>query len=340
MRPITSSNYVAFLSEKLHINKGTHESDSSWSFRVLYSAIALNMLASLYDYDEDKEQSIVNAQMMSMQHVRNRGIELIESYRDLYGTAMTQLYLRSDELAESIRNLYVKAGYMLHRANYLDAPTAVCAEYEDIYILRGISPWNVEYMSGLGCYAHSLTDTRVEDVWRMFRIENTEIGVWWRQFLHDCQWRELNELPVEVEYINYSRRDGEPYWITITPKSGLSMYRDRGIGDKKYRLFRVEAEQIWTCTLPAWQVDNKEYLRVSLALQTEVAKNPIVRIKIDSSISYIQLSYLLPPCEQNFLELFSWPSEGMSHWKRTVATELLPLFKKLFITLGFNIMEE
>lgn len=340
MRAITHSNYVTYLAEKLHISKGTNESDSSWNFRVLYSAIALNMLASLYDYDEDSEQSFGNEQLVSMQHVRNRGIELIESYRDLYRTAMAQLYLPSEELAESIRDIYMQTGYMLHKTNYLTAPTAVCAKYVDIYFLRGTSPWNVEYMSGLGCYSYSVTDIRIEDVWRMFRIENIEIGVWWKQFLHDCQWRESNELPTGVEYINYTRKNGEPYWLPNTPKSGLSMYRDKSIGEKKYGLLQVEGGQILTCALPAWQVDNKEYLRISLALQNSAAKNPTVLIKSASSISYIQFSYLLPPCEQNFLELFSWPSEGMSRWKRTVAMELLPIFKQLFKTLGYNIMEE
>ena len=340
MRAITHSNYVTYLAEKLHISKGTKESDSSWSFRVLYSSIALNMLASLYDYDEDSEQSVDNEQLVSMQHVRSRGIELIESYRDLYRTAMTQLYLPSEELSESIRDIYMQTGYMLHKANYLTAPIAVCSKYEYIYFLRGTSPWNVEYMSGLGCYSYSETDTRVEDVWRMFRIENIEIGVWWKQFLHDCQWRESNEVPAEVEYINYSRKNGEPYWLSNAPKSGLSMYRDKSIGEKKYGLIQVGKRQILTCALPGWQVDNKEYLRISLALQNASEKNPTILIKSTSSISYIQLGYLLPPYEQNFLELFSWPSEGMSRWKRSIATELLPIFKQLFKNLGFNIVEE
>ncbi|WP_347489816.1 hypothetical protein ABDB91_01265 [Desulfoscipio sp. XC116] len=340
MRAITHSNYVTYLAQKLHICKGKNESDSSWNFRVLYSAISLNMLASLYDYDEDSGQSVGNEQMVSMQHVRTRGIELIESYRDLYRTAMTQLNLCSEKLAESIRDIYMQTGYILHKANYLTAPTAICAKYEDIYFLRGTSPWNVEYMSGLGCYAYTVTDTSVEDVWRMFRIENTEISVWWKQFLHNCQWRELNELPTEVEYINYSRKSGEQYWLSNAPKSGLSMYRDKSIGEKKYGLIQVAAGQILTSVLPVWQVDNKEYLRISLALQNAAAKNPTVRIKSASSISHIQLSYLLPPCEQNFLELFSWPSEGISRWKRTVVTELLPIFKQLFKNLCFNIMEE
>jgi len=183
------------IANELQVPQGNKEPEDHWKRRVLYSSIGLHMLASSYDYDDDSmfDDSLIDDNV-SMQRILKRGQHLSEVYRDFFE-------LEAQELAEYIRTLYIKTGYLLHTADRLTYPGSACASYGDFYLVRGVEPWKVGRMSGLGTcsYAAQGAESSVEC---LFHLEGKDILSWYRQFSEDLQWRVIGDLPSDVEYIN------------------------------------------------------------------------------------------------------------------------------------------
>lgn len=322
------------MSTQLNIRKGTNELESSWHQRVLYSSIGLNMLAATYDYDDDSLfNSEYNKNSISMQHILKRGMQLSEVYN-----AIGELKTEKDIL-ENIRELYIKTGYMLHRNNRLTYPLTVYAKVEQVYLTRGQLPWTVTGMSGLGTYMKEMNIGTLKDLTDMFHIEKHDIKKWYHAFESGISWCNIDILPNEVEYINITENTTIGYWVTNPPRKGVTVCRDKRNGERVYKLLRI-FDTVESYTLPSWRVDNGEYLRIALALRIKADQTPVLTVKRDDKIAVLFFGYLLPPAEQNFVELYSWPTEKKSRWERIVSIQLLPVFIDLFKRMGYDIREE
>jgi hypothetical protein len=328
--------FIKEIASTLHIRKGNSESETEWRKRILYSAAGLNMLSAVYDYDDNAE---IADGTVSMIHVWTRGEELLMAYNELY-----DLQTDVGKMAEDIRTLYIKTGYMLHRASRLTYPAAVCAAAGMTYVSRGQYPWREPHMSGLGTLSGAAEGTLI-DVDDMFHLEKRDINEWYESFIHNIRWRKRDLPPSNVEYIKTVEDLAEGYWRRSPPITGISLCRDKREGRRQYDLLSFSGDTIESCVLPSWQVDNGEYFRIALALRVKAGSVPMLTIRNDGAISELRSGYLLPPSEQNFFELLTWPMEQdssgkFSRWARKGSSLLLPAFKKLFSRMGFRIREE
>ena len=316
------------ISTDLDIKKGLHEDIDSWQKRVIYSCIGMNMLASAYDYDDFEIEPSENT--VSMQHVKNRGDALAE-------------ILTNDtvnpELIEEIRDLYIRTGFLLHKANRLTYPNLKYSSYGDIYFSRGQTPWTVNHISGLALFATECNQENTLINWEeMFCIEEKSIMHWYEQFEKALNWSVISTLPADVEYINISESQYQGYWQKHSPKSGITLCRDQR-GVQQYQLIKI-TDKYMRCNLPDWRVAGKEYIRIALALRIQSDRVPSVTIRQDGKIAEIYADYLLPPFEQNMFELFSWPDSKNISWNRVISIKILPLMIELFTRMGFKIIEE
>ncbi len=341
MTPNETTDLVPLLGEKLHIVKGQKEPVPDWQFRVLYSALGLGILSSLYDRDEEYHPPSLTLPSVSIQHVEKRGIELIEAYLDSYPDAFPDdIFKERKAFVEAILKNYTDTGYILHQPYRLFSSPPVSGSSERLFITRGFPPWETHHMSGLGSFTDSPPNCPVYELHTVFHLESTPITSWWKQLLLQCRsWEQTESLPDGTEYIRLPRQYAENYWISRMPKSGITLCRN---SVKDYKLVKREKETFLVHPLPDWRVRDKEYLRIALALHNSEFKKPDAFIRHDQSISHIHLSYLLPPFEQNFFQLFSWPlkDQWKNPWRRTVCVKLLPVIKRILDNLGFNLMEE
>lgn len=334
---VTRSNFIQFAAQKLNIVRGDEEAELNWSLRVLYSLIGLNMLSSLYDYDENLDGNMIE-RSVSIQHVKGRGEELLEAFYDIFHEKADFGESKEIVIKEIIR-IYNKTGFILKKNYRFAYPPVIEIAYSGTCIIRGALPWNVQNMSGLAPYVQGIDIEKYTDWQQAFGIMKMTIEDWWQHLLDHCQWEATDQLPIEVEYINCRRKNGEPYWLSQCIKTGITMYRDKLPGNRKYGLLCTEKGKIGLCTLPPWLVKDREYLRIAIALQNQTGHRPIAQFISDSAIVHIRLDYLLPPNEQNFLELISWPDNRLLHWQRVIPACYRCGVKDMLKNLGYIILE-
>ncbi len=323
---ITNTSFMVEASEKLYIPQEVDETEQEWHKRIAYSLIGGHMLTSLYDFDDDLQLTENNKdETVSTQHVLKRGEDLAKAL----GV--------NDFNCNNLRELLLKTGYMLHKNNRLTYPSKTTADDGCMSFVRGIPPWEKICISGNGLYSFSLSHSGI-CAEKMFQIEEQEIKEWFENFTKKTKWEEAEYLPQNVDFLNINHEAKNGYWQTKPPKQGITLCRTKGNVEKEYTILRISSI-IEKCPLPNWQTENGEYRRITIALRIANGNMPTVTVLLKKYTARIVMDYLLPSSEQSFVELYSWPTTGDSHWRRTVAIALYPTFKRIFNRLGFIIRE-
>jgi hypothetical protein len=321
---------IQAISSHLNIARGSCESLENWKRRVLYSNIGLQMLASAYDFNDDSMyDSDVPQNTVSMQHVLKRGRRLEDVFCSDLGSP-------NGDISEYIQQIYVRTGCLLHKANRLAYPNATVAVADNVCVARGIPPWEVKYMSGLGV----LADNKSVNIsaFDMYHIKKVNVLNWFDELEKNLPWQKTDSLPIHVEYLNIFEEANRGYWGCKPPSEGVTLCRTVGEREKEYRLLRI-SRAVEQAFLPSWQTEQEEYLRIALALRVRAGNVPHATIQRDGKIVYITISYRLPYAERNFFELYSWPQESLSSWKRIVSDTLLPTFLRMLSYMGFSTQE-
>ena len=319
------------IADDLCIAKEQDEADETWKRRVFYSVTGLQMLSSLYDFDDDMSfGDEVSDNTVSMQHVLHRGKNLAEIFGE------------NSFDADRVRELYIQNGFMLYKNNRLAYPKTTFAEAEGMFLARGLPPWKAKKVSGLGMMTQkaSVAAVRVED---MFNIERSSIGDWFDKFINTISWEKVDCLPQDVEWLNISEKPTIGYWLSKPPQRGFSLCRTKSKVVKDYNLLRV-SDGVARCPLPTWRVENGEYYRIAIALRVLNNNAPTVMFKKQKHTVTAKFDYLLPPAEQNFIELFSWntsdkPSDLSGRLERVFAIDLHKTITTVFERLGYKTLE-
>jgi len=332
------SSFLRRISEDLHIEKGPDETVASWENRILYSYLSLNMLTASYDCEE----TIVGVEQprcktVSKQHVIKRAEELV-------GTVGVGRFHLS--IFDNIRKNYIATGYLLNCSNRFAPPPKQFGTAGAIQLSRGELPWDVQYMSGSGTYEILAGEDHQNQLWDdLFCIMKKPIMEWFLAFKSTLHWKNISQLPANTEYANMHNIKGLSYWINKPSNVSITIMRDsQNYGGRQYHLIR-KAHPFEVSILPEWLAKNEEYLRVALALRIRYGCEHKLHITYDGAIAHLRSDYLLPPAEQNFYEMFSWPSDmengcAGNRWNRTVSIHVLPVIKTLFLRMGFRLDEE
>lgn len=324
---INNNALVMDIATKLCISRDVDETEQQWYRRVAYSLVGCHMLAALYDFtDDDIQLTEHNSDnTVSMQHVLKRGNDLVS----VLGIP--------DVDCEKFRKLFINTGYMLHKNNRLAYPQLNTARVDNILFLRGYPPWETSFVSGIGGYIIS-ADASTNTLERMFGIEEQNINSWFSIFENDIRWQKNDSLPQNIEFLNINENAKNGYWQTKPPQKGITLSRTKDSGLIEYTILRLSSI-IEKSELPYWRVENGEYYRIAIALRIANGNAPTVAVRLKLHTADLVTDFLLPPAEQNFLELYSWPTINDSRWRRTIAIKLYPTFKCIFEKLGYIVSE-
>ncbi len=333
-------DFVSILSKQMQIPKCNSEQLLEWSFRICYSGAAKHMLAGLYDYEKDSKASV--------QHIKDRAGKFLKQFIFFVPDVRDLMNDMTACLPEILYGIYEKAGFFYHQPNRVVPAVSKKIRGEGLIFHRGFFPSIYENMSGAGPYLFAEVEKdreqEEESVSEAFSLPSGQINFWWQRFLRTCHWYP-EHLPAGTEFLAIRRKKGDPYWRGKWPitEPGLYTLAQYGFGKKQYALCRRTTKGTEQAALPGWQAQNQEYIRIAVALLYQVNTLPSVYVRKKESYVIIRSGYLLPPAEQCFLELYSWPEDPSNRssypWYRRMKCEVYPTYKAIVQNLGFFIEE-
>ena len=132
-----------------------------------------------------------------------------------------------------------------------------------------------------------------------------------------------------------------------------------GNPNKLYLFYQFQQNQILQRTVPEWRIkdirseslnfsnDLSEYRRIAVALLDRYKALPSIKAKLEGEIAQVRLGYWLPPTEEDFFKLYSWPSEYLSspqdfsqRVNRKMSVPVYRVFRQHLETIGYQFEEE
>ncbi len=335
------------IAKRLSIYKDKGETTEAWQNRIVYSAIGKLALASLWDSPDDENSELSVTAFTSK----------IKENARYYATVMNldSPCLRDEaELAKKIYAIYKGVGVFYHRANWIYPSIFSSYTHGPVTLLRNGNPLQYHAMSGLGAYALDRLEPQkvYGSATDMFALHKKNLGKDVKKYISAADWKPVDEFPDGTEFLAHRRfRNG--YWLK-TPNGDVevSLLRVPLAAGNTYYFYR-KAETGWEWSqLPGWLtnpvLDNneaKEWLALATGiLMRDDAMPPIEVFKSDKLVK-VALPYLLPPAEEAFCELYSWPMMNVDidafeqHYTRQMGAEVYPVFKNTMEKLGYQFKE-
>ena len=329
------------ISHDLGIRKGDGESLEHWQCRLAYSAAAWRGLACLWEYEEGTDGKSV-----SMQHVLGTIEDTLSTFGKLFPSIQAALKIfeekREEKLSEHIRRVLQNGACFYHKANRAAPSAPACASEERISFLRGLSPGDFCCMSGAGAY-------RKEGV-RANQDPNSMFGLLPLLSEKDLERFESTlsgERRTSLENREFLQLDASRlkngYWKDRPDKGVLSLLR-RKDGERSYALYRFDGETFSCRFLPGYWNEGMRYAILASSLLARQTLPPFKVVKTGSLVS-VTPGYLLPPSEDAFFRLYSWPDlrpdmiEKDLFSPRIMEGEIYSAFQAIMTRLGYRFME-
>lgn len=311
------------------ISAGLSETPSSWKLRVVYSILGRMAIASLWDFPEDGDVSIV--------HLKTRIISLYESYKEIY----SDLFFGFDgaDLAEEIYSIYRDTGVIYHQPNRITFSAPSHCRFDNVSFTRGYPLSKKQCLSGLGTYILEHVDTTTT-LYDMFQIDSLPLVESWERIISNRNWNVISfETPIEYHRMDLGYRGG--FWGDSPDTTGrVSLLRTGLPGSRIYYLYKYDNHELYVSQLDNWRVENSEYRSLSNACLAYYGLLPSIEYAIDGDIVNLSFRYLPPKPEYNFIKLYSWPIGTIpSNFKRVCSTFVFFVFKELLSKKGFSFKE-
>lgn len=316
--------------------------DPDWQCRVIYSIAGKMALASLWDTAED--------QSISVQHFKQRAAQIFEAYTALCPQAAALLPVDKNDLIDDIYSTYLRTGHFYHSPHHL-APAAPSFAFSDkVAFYRGSSPDATYAMSGLGFYSSNFTASQSQSISKMFDLPSQSLDAYLQDLLRDVEWAPLF-WPTSPEFLRLSPPFSNGYWQTEPCRDGRISLARYGEPNKIYIFYRFAQGHFWQKPIPEWRLmdlrsnlpsDYGEYRRIANALLHSYNALPAIHVHRNPSNIEIHINYRLPPSEEDFFKLYSWPSKYFTapqSFTRKMAFGVFPVFKQLLEPLGYQFRE-
>lgn len=331
-----STKLLNEIGEKLNIKQGTFEDINLWRQRIIYSAIGMTALASLWDKDDSGEP-------VSITHFKHRIEKQLYAYRELYPDLMQQFTVSSDELSKEIYDIYLSSGFIYHSSKRLYAAKETKAMAGTVVCIRGANLKRELFMSGLGTYIKPAEDCPRNTVREIFRFSEQNLDESYKLLNESDNWKPI-DISSQIEYLRVKSPFSKGYWKDTPDRDGfVSLLRFGMQGRQRYCLYKYEGSVCLTKELPRWMVDEKEYIKIANILLYHKGTLPAIKFSDNGNIVAIRLDYLLPSYELWFLKAYSWPLKfsGLpSDFKRVMSRELFEPFKEILENMGYQFTKE
>lgn len=320
---------LADASSSMAIIKGEKESVENWKLRVLYSAIGRTGYASLWDVSDEESISKIR--------FTNRINELLKGWLSVYPELRSKIRISADDYYAVLKNSGV-----IYDSSYRVQPSreVVCRYGGCTFVRSPLLGRNVSY-SGLGAYTLA-KDIQGISLYEGFNIDEHSLNDIARHYLSNLKFRKL-ENDSSMEYLLLNPPFTRGYWKTTPDKDGcISIMRTADPENKIYYFYKYDDGQCYISQIADGLVSKGQYRYLSSALLKEYDHLPEIRYTVDGSIVTVELQYLLPPADLDFLVLYSWPKSFHnigSLFKRIVSVECFQEIKDLLIKKGYILQE-
>lgn len=332
------------IADDLGIRKGNTEDRLSWKFRIVYSVAAKRGLDTLWEKENGGEQNGT----VSLSSITRTIDQVFKSFHALCPDLevavqdFMQCNLKAGEgVAEYLSTLLQKGGCFYH-CPYRAAPVIFSkAQLGGMMFLRGLPSGAERCMSGAGMYAEASAGEQPKDVAHIFGLHKILSG-------EDLDSME-NSLPVQCrehmdgwEFLDLSP-SYKKYWKNNPDKGVLSLVRKRRETEKIYMLYRYDGRKFFCRTLPEYWNSATRYLALAVAFLSQRGTLPPITAEDDGPMVSLKIGYRLPPAEETFFRLYSWPDivrKKNPYFFRIMARPVFEAFKILMPQLGYTLLEE
>ena len=117
-----------------------------------------------------------------------------------------------------------------------------------------------------------------------------------------------------------------------------------------YVFYKIEHGQAFQKVIPEWRLrdwstgnpDYGGYRRIAAALLDRYQLLPPIRVRFSGPAAEVRLGYLLPPAEENFFKLYSWPvvqRDNSKAFSRIMMEPIYNVFKEHLEKVGYRFEE-
>lgn len=337
------NDLITSIGRQLNIPKSA---DNEWICQIIYSVAGKMALASLWDHNEDKSS-------ISIQHFKNRIAQIFDAYEGIYSAIGFLLPEDKTDLIEEMYSIYLRNGFFYH-SNYQISPAApATAGNSNLILHRGSSPDTNLFMSGLGFYS-TQKSAPIKTVAEMFGLQEQTFENYLEELLEYGKWEPIN-WPDNAEFLRLDPPFNWGYWKQSPCKDDRISLAKYGEPNKIFVFYRYDNGVYQQKPIPEWRIryffsndagSYGEYRRIAIALLKRYGTLPEIKTKASGSLIEIKLGYRLPPSEEEFFKLYSWPlrydftSKSPQSFTRKMSKQIYPIFKHELESIGYCFVEE
>lgn len=338
-----TNDLIATIGRQLNIPKSE---DNEWVCQIVYSVAGQMALASLWDHNE-------GGSLVSIQHFKNRIAQIFDAYEGVCPEIRFLLPKDKTDLLEEMYFIYLRNGYLYHSAYQISPAAPAMAGYGDLVLHRGSSPDTKLFMSGLGFYSvqkHAIDRT----VANMFGLQDQCFEGYLEELLGHSEWESV-DWPDSTEFLRLDPPFSRGYWQQVPEKGDRISLARYGEPNKVFVFYRYHNGAYQQKPIPEWRIRDYfsndigrygEYRRIATALLKRYAALPKIKATANGNLIEIKLGYRLPPSEEAFFQLYSWPvrydfsSKSPPVFTRKMAKDIYPIFKHELEKIGYCFVEE
>lgn len=327
------NDLISCMAKDMKITSYANESQNSFTYRVLFSALGQ---WCLYMLKEGRENRYGKTKHYQTELLNN----LIQKYNEIYPETREQLTLEDSSLSLLIRHIYEETGYIFtdeFNRNHLNR-TSMCVDFGNRKLSLNLAH-NAE-INGLGIYNDLSTDCIS---WREFIVRDSlTVNQYVNANFEIVSFDKAQNQLDDIQYFNpLSQLSPSQSW-------GTKAYTNYTIGRKSaigpFYLIQNYDGEIFCCLERASDTSETitafEYRRMYFALKAYY-NNPVkMRVhRVDSEYSRLRFGAHLPNREYYLLLLLSWPDKYAGNKTEfLVKNVFLEFITEVMINLGIKVI--
>lgn len=321
-------------------------SDNEWICQIVYSIAGQMALASLWDRNEDDTS-------ISVQHFKDRIAQIFDAYEEIYPEISSLFPEIRTNLIDEIYSIYLRTGFLYHSSHQISPSIPITVACGNMTLHRGSLPDTKLFMSGLGLYSTQRSASG-NTVSKTFGLQEQSFEDYLEELLGYGEWETIN-WPDNTEFLRLDPPFKRGYWQK-TPDTDKRISLARyGRPSRNFVFYRYSNGVYQQKPIPEWRIRDYfqnstgsygEYRRISTALLKRYGTLPEIKAKVSGNLIEIKVDYRLPPSEEEFFKLYSWPnlydftSESPQIFTRKMAKQIYPIFKEELEAIGYCFVEE
>ena len=319
---------------------------SEWISQTVYSLAGQMGLASLWDHSDDKNT-------VSIQHFKDRMKQVFSTYANIYPELDNIIPKDKNVLLDEIYSIYLRSGFFYHSAYQISPALEASSGYKTVTLHRGSLHDVSLFRSGLGEY--SLKEYSGENtIAEMFGLQPFSFENYLEDLIPDSEWEPI-VWPEKTEYLRLEPPFSRGYWKQLPDKDNRISLARFGEFKKQYVLYCFQDGTYYHKIIPEWKLRDcvsdtsqqfGEYRRIAIALLKKYGTLPEIGVKEIGGLMEIKLGYRLPPSEETFYKLYSWPlrydftSDMTQVFTRKMAKKAYLVFRHELEMIGYRFVEE